>query len=189
MTLRFALLSAAALALTACGGDAVDNQTDETLAADDTATAAPDPSTPQGFVDLAASSNRFEIEAARLAQEQATRQEVKDFAAKMIEDHTAASEKLSAAVVAGGAPLAMPPQLLPQHQQLLDALRNAGDQFDQTYLQQRVTAHEQALTLLQGQAERGTVEPLKAFAAEAAPVVEGHLEQVRELAGLAGEDA
>jgi len=71
----------------------------------------------------------------------------------------------------------------------LDALRNAGDQFDQTYLQQQVTAHEQALTLLQGQAERGTVEPLKAFAAEAAPVVEGHLEQVRELAGLAGEDA
>ncbi len=192
MTFRFALASAAALALAACGSgnDAADTAaTDDTLAADDTALTAPDPTTPQGFIDLAASSNAYEIEAGRLAQERGTRQEVKDFAAKMVEDHTAASEKLSAAVVAGGASLAVPPQMLPQHQQQLDALRNAGDQFDQTYLQQQVAAHEEALALLQGQAGTGTVESLKAFAAEAAPVVEGHLEEVRALAGTAGGGA
>jgi putative membrane protein len=190
MIIRYALASAAALALAACGGA---NDTAEAPAAGETMAdatgGAPDPGTPQGFVDLAASSGMYEVEAGRLAQDLGSSQEVKDFGAMMVEDHTASSEQLSAAVVAGGAPLAVPPQMQPRHQQQLDALRAAGDDFDGLYLQQQVAAHEEALALLQGQARSGTVEPLREFAAEAAPVVEGHLEQVRELADEAGGGA
>ena len=51
----------------------------------------------------------------------------------------------------------------------------------------QVAAHPEALTLLQGQANSGTVAPLKAFAAQAVPVVQTHLDHARELDGDAGE--
>lgn len=190
MMIRFASVSAAALALAACGADEPTDApvTDDTaVVATDTADAdAPDPATPQGFVTMAASSDMYEIEAGRLAQENGTSQSVKDFGAMMVKDHTASSDKLKTAVGAGGADLAIPPAMLPRHQQQLDALRNAGDAFDATYIQQQEAAHQEALALLQGQASAGTVASLKAFAAEVQPVVEGHLEHVRSLASGAG---
>jgi len=113
------------------------------------------------------------------------RQEVKDFGAMMVADHTTSSNKLKAAVGEGGAGLTVPTDMLPKHRQQLDALRGAGTNFDSLYTQQQVAAHEEALALLQRQADSGTA-PLKAFAAATVPVVEGHLEHVRELSGAAG---
>ncbi len=189
MKTRFLLASAAALALAACGSS---NDADEAPAAEETvatdAAGAPDPATPQGFVDMAASSDMYEIEAGQLAQEMGERQDVKDLGAMMEQDHTASSEKLKAAVAEGGATLTVPPQLLPKHQQQLDALRAAGDNFDSVYLQQQMLAHQEALNLLQTQASSGTVASLKAFAAETVPVVQGHLDHVQELAS-GGADA
>jgi putative membrane protein len=192
MKARRLLASAAALALAACGSQ---EDAAEAPAAEDTAALAPDPAanpdpaTPQGFVTMAASSDMYEVEAGKLAQEMGESQETKDFGAMMEKDHTASSEKLKAAVAEGGATLSVPPQMLPKHQQQLDALRSAGDNFDGVYAQQQVAAHQEALNLLESQAGSGTVASLKAFAAEAAPIVEGHLEQARALAGEAGGGA
>jgi putative membrane protein len=182
MKIRLSIVSAAALALAACGSqdDAADAPTAEDTAAQATQAAA-DPSTPQGFVAAAASSDMYEIEAAKLAQDKGMSQDIKDFGAMMEKDHTASSEKLKAAVAEGGTSLSVPAQMLPKHQQQLDALRSAGDAFDSTYKQLQIAAHEEALSLLQGQAASGTVDSLKKFAAETAPVVEGHLARAREL--------
>ncbi len=189
MKARLLLASAAALALTACGSqeDAAEAPTaEDTAALAPDPAADPDPSTPQGFVTMAASSDMYEIEAGKLAQEMGESQETTDFGAMMEKDHPASSEKLKAAVAEGGATLAVPPQMLPKHQQQLDALRSAGDNFDSVYAQQQVAAHQEALELLERQAGSGMVASLKAFAAETAPIVEGHLEHARELAGAAG---
>ena len=78
--------------------------------------------------------------------------------------------------------LSVPPAMQPTHQQQLDALRGAGANFDTLYAQQQQAAHQEALNLLNSQAQAGTVASLKAFAAEAQPVVQGHLEHARELA-------
>ena len=186
MIFRLTIASAAALALAACGD--ADTAADDTLAdaaATDTAlpTEAPpaDPSTPQGFVEAMAASDMFEIEAGRLAEEMGTSQAVKDFGAMMVSDHTASSDKLKAAVAAAGDGLTVVPALTAAQQGNLDRLRSAGDNFDTLYAQQQVSAHETALGLLRGQAQSGTVEQLKTFAGETATVVEGHLEQAREL--------
>lgn len=192
MIIRLATASAAALTLAACAAE----DTPDTPAAEETgamaaatdapAAEAPDPGTPQGFVATAASSDMYEIEAGRLAQDTGSSQEVKDFGAMMVRDHTTSSNNLKQAVAEGGAGLSVPPSMLPKHQQQLDALRNAGGNFDNLYIQQQTTAHQEALTLLQRQAETGTVASLKAFAAKTAPVVEGHLEHVRGMAGGTG---
>lgn len=192
MITRIALASVAAMALAACAAedDTADTQatTDTGAMADANAPAgeAPDPSTPQGFVATAASSDMYEIEAGRMAQDMATNQEIKDFGAMMVADHTDSSDKLKAAVADGGEGLTVPTAMLPKHQQQLDALRSAGANFDRVYTEQQVAAHQEALSLLQSQASGGTVASLQAFAAEVAPVVEGHLEHVRELASQAG---
>lgn len=187
MRIRLTIASAAALALAACGGqdDAAPPAAEDTTAVAPDAAAAPDPTTPEGFVATAASSDMYEIEAGRLAQEMGTSQEIKDFGAMMVEDHTTSSNNLKAAATEAGG-LTVPTAMLPRHQQQLDALRSAGANFDSLYAQQQVAAHEEALNLLQTQAQSGTAEPLAAFATETAPVVEGHLEHIRELAGTVG---
>lgn len=179
---------ASALALAACGqsNDAdqatVDTQANDLAVAEPMA--EPDPATPQGFVEMAASSDMYEIEAGRLAQDMGQDQAIKDFGAQMVEDHTTSSNNLRTA--AGEAGVTVPAAMLPRHQQQLDALRNAGTNFDSVYAEQQVQAHQEALSLLQTQAQSGTAGPLQAFAEQTAPVVEGHLEHARELAQTAG---
>ena len=63
----------------------------------------------------------------------------------------------------------------------LDALRDAGDNFDQVYLEQQAAAHEKALNMLRNYAESGDTPALQQFASQTAGVVEGHLEEVRQL--------
>jgi len=185
MNIRFALASAAALALAACGSnEPAEITTDETSATETAATIdtpTPDASDPQDFVDTIAASDMFEIEAGRLAQEMGKSQKVKDFGAMMVKDHTASSDKLKAAVAQAGGDLALAPELTPAQQGNLEQLRSAGENFDLVYAQQQVSAHDMALQLLRAQAQSGTVGALKTFAGETATVVESHLQQARQL--------
>lgn len=190
MRLHLALASAAALALAACGSDEAADETVAEAPPTDTAlpgeAATPDTTSPQGFVDTMAASDMFEIEAGRLAQEMGQSEAVKDFGAMMVEDHTISSDKLKTAVAAAGNGLAVNPAMTPVQQGLLDQLRTAGENFDAMYVQQQVDAHETALGVLQAQAQSGTVEQLKTFAADTATVVEGHLDHARGLGDEAG---
>lgn len=184
MKATMAIGLAGALVLAACN----DTQDDQTVAeatptdlATPTAPPAPDGSTPQGFVDIASASDRYEVEAGRLAQDMGKSDEVKAFGAMMVKDHTTSSANLKTAVAEAGNGLAVNPALTDKQQRDLDQLRTAGENFDAMYAQQQVSAHEAALALLQGQASGGTVEQLKAFAAKTAPVVEHHLGEARDL--------
>jgi putative membrane protein len=180
----FATAGALALALAGCGDAEEEPPMEDTAAADQTSVAADDaaaqPQTAQQFVDAVAGSDMYEIEASRLAQENGTSEGVKTFAQMMIDDHTNSSTKLrDAAAQASG--VTVNPRMTPKQQQDLQALRDAGENFDQTYAQQQVAAHEATLALLQGYAANGDDEALKAFAQETSAVVEGHLTQAREL--------
>lgn len=181
------LALAAAVALAACTQSAKDA---DTSAATDTATAAattattepatPSPTDAQSFVDAAAASDMFEIEAGKLAQANGTSQAVKDFGAMMERDHTRSSADLKAAA-ANAQGLGVKPGMTAKQQSDLTALRGAGDRFDALYKQQQLAAHQEALALLRAQADSGAVASLKAFAAKTAPVVERHLEHVQRL--------
>lgn len=186
------LALAGALALTACGDAADETATDPNadMTVNDTADAdamtppageAAMPGSPQEFVDMAAASDMFEIESARLAQEMGSSQAVKDFAAMMIEDHTTSTANLKAAAAEAEPALTVAPELSAEQQTQLDQLRQAGDQFDALYKQQQVAAHEKALAMLEGYADEDGPAPLTTFASETATVVEGHLEHAREL--------
>ena len=188
MRTRLFLTAAATLALAACGGnneadtaaDAGATSSEQAMVDPAAADSAATPTNAQGFVDMASSSDMYEIEAGKLAQQMGKDQKVKDFGAMMVTDHTKSSAEMKAAAAKADG-VTVNPKLSAKHQANLDALKNAGDNFDATYKQQQVAAHQEALTMLQGYAQSGYNEALKAFASKTAPVVEGHLKEARTL--------
>lgn len=151
------------------------------LVAQEAGTAMAAPVTdPASFAGMAASSNMFEIESSRLALEQSEDAEVQAFAQKMIDDHTAAGEKMKAA--ADAAQLQVPERMNDEDQQALADLQGTGD-FDQAYLDAQRAAHEKAVALFQGFSENAEDGPMQDFAEETLPTLQEHLEHVQGLTG------
>jgi putative membrane protein len=65
---------------------------------------------------------------------------------------------------------------------MIDNLKAASDvDFDKAYLHQQVAAHQEALSLHKGFAEHGDNAVLKDMAAKTAPVVEMHLDHLKQI--------
>lgn len=199
-TLSLASVTALALSLAACGGgaDTAENNmmaedpmmNDAMMANDMMANdaammgngAMSMASTPQEYVAMAGASDMFEIESSRLALEKGQRQEVKDFAQMLINDHQKSTAMIKTAAAAVQPPVTVAPQLNAEQQANMDALRNASAaDFDRLYLTQQVPAHEKALALLQGYAQNGSAAQLQEHARTTAPLVEQHLTRARAL--------
>jgi putative membrane protein len=134
------------------------------------------------FVTMAASSDMFEIQSSQLAMQNSKQDSVRQFAERMVADHTKASQELKAA--AAEAKITVPTQMVEKHAAEFGKLKNAqGEQFDAAYVQAQLAAHQEALKLLQSYAQGGDSAPLKAHATKTAPVVQGHLEHAQKLSG------
>ena len=190
---RYILLATAALALAACqkkadttataasdasAGAASSAASDATAAASAPA-AANAPAAPD-FVTMAAASDMYEIQAAKIAQKRSKNADVKAFAQMMVQDHTKSTAMIKKAVADSGRKDIMPPATLPPDKQgMIDALDKASDaDFDKTYVDQQVMAHMEALMLMQGYAASGDTPQLKDAAGMIAPVVQMHLDKI-----------
>src|SRR3954453_20935582 len=69
---------------------------------------------PEEFAEIAASSNMFEIESSQLALQQPVSEKVQQFAQHMIDDHTAAGEKMKSAAEQDG--ISPPEGMVEKHQ-------------------------------------------------------------------------
>lgn len=137
---------------------------------------------PQQFVNMATSSNMFEIQSSEIALEKAQNEPTKEFAQHMITDHTKAGEEMKAAASAAG--VSMPTALDDKHQATMERLSGLnGETFDTTYIAEQVAAHEEAVALFDRYSANGRDGPLKEFAAKTLPTLESHLEQVQKLTG------
>ena len=133
------------------------------------------------FVENAARSDMYEIQAGNLAVQQSQTAKVKDFARMMVKDHTETTQKLMATLPAG---VTAPKDLDKRRQGLLDDLKNsAPGEFDKRYATQQVNAHQEAVTLMQGYSKRGDNAQLKQLAAQTVPKIQHHLELAKALPG------
>jgi putative membrane protein len=106
----------------------------------------------------------FEIESSKLASARADASS-KQFATKMISDHTETSAELKA--IAPKAGVEIPGALDSSHQSKLDKLKGLqGADFDREYDSMQVDAHENAVSLFERYAKGGDNAELKAFAAK-----------------------
>jgi len=190
MTIRTTIIaSTALLALTACGRNTETAQTNTAATAegDNTSMASISPtpaaaSAAQSFANAAAASDIFEIETSQAALSKSTSASVKAYAQKMIDAHTASTAKLKVAA-AGVTPALTPdPTLNPEQQQKLDQLKALnGTAFDQAYIAEQATGHQQTLDTLKAYAATGDTPALKMFATNLIPIVTAHLNMVKGL--------
>ena len=164
-------------------GNATDNAVDATGNALGAAGDALNPTpTGQEFADKAAKSDAFEIAAAKLAKTNAESADVKKFAATMIEAHTGSTAKIKAAA-AKATPEIKPDATLTSDQQskLDDLAKLKGADFDKAYVDGQISAHEDALSLMKGYADKGDTPSLKTAAGEILPKVQEHLDMAKKL--------
>ncbi len=175
----FALAVASAVALGA-GGLSAQTATEADAAPPSAEAMQTAMTTPEAFAERAASSNQFEISSSELALQVSQSEEVRAFAEQMIADHSAAGERMVVAAAAEG--LTPTKTLMPDHQAQLDSLSTSTPEtFDDAYLAAQVAAHTEAVALFEGYATQGTEGPLKDFAAETLPALQGHLEMADPL--------
>ena len=165
--------------------EAVNAAQDATAAAvGATAAATVGPMTTESFVTNAAISDMYEIQAGQIAQTKGQSTGVKDFGKMMVTDHTAMSNTMKPLVRAAG--VTAPTGLDERRKGLIDNLNAAAPaDFDKVYLNQQEAAHNEALTLMNGYADRGDDAGLKAAAAKTAPKVQAHLDNVKALQAAA----
>ena len=133
------------------------------------------------FVKKAAISDMYEIQASQLAQAKATSADVKTFASKMITDHTKTSDQLKS-IVGSKSGMTLPTAIDAEHKALLTKLKgSSGADFDSTYAQQQINAHQQAVMLFTSESRNGKDADLKKFATDTLPALQQHLSMAQQL--------
>jgi putative membrane protein len=141
----------------------------------------------KAFVEAAASGDRYEVEAARIALRRSRSEGVQAFAQMMIDHHTSASHQLMSALRTGEVTrsekgLEMPTTLQARHSGLLDELNKVPDEeFDASYLEQQKQAHGETAALLSGYAAKGGNPQLCSVARSALPMVQRHAAMVERI--------
>lgn len=137
--------------------------------------------TAQSFTNQVAVINKAEVELGQMALKNASDSKVKEFAQRMITDHTSATKQLQS--LAAKHSLDVPQQLDTEHQALKDKLSKLnGEKFDKEYTKAMAKGHEKAMTLFES-ASRDTQLPndLKQFAATTLPTLKEHHEIAESL--------
>jgi putative membrane protein len=137
----------------------------------------------RGFILEVAHGNFMEIDVARIALERASGADVKQFAQKMIDDHTASSEELTK--LAAAKSITIPAQPDAAHHGAMekakaDLAAKSGADFDREYMKRQESNHEKMLKLFEKAAEKSADVDVKAFAAKTVPTVRSHWEMARD---------
>jgi putative membrane protein len=118
-------------------------------------------SSDKGFVHDAVIANQAEVELGRIAIQRSTNADVKKFAQMMIDDHTAAGQKLSA--VASRYNIDVPAQLDDKHRDLGEKLaKKLGPDFDRDYMEAMVEGHKQVADKLESRVDKANLAEWKA---------------------------
>jgi putative membrane protein len=121
-----------------------------------------------------------EVELGKLAAQKASRQDVKDFGQKMVDDHTKANEQLKQIASQENIPIA--DSLDSKHQARIDKLAKlSGEDFDKAYVKDQLKDHQTDVKEFNAEAQNGTDPNVKAFAANTLPTLQQHLELVKSL--------
>ena len=194
-------------ALGACSGGTADNRG----GAGDSTTAAvspPDAEVPQGapppgtgsqapvagamsdanIAAVASASNQNEIETSRVALQKGENAGVKQFAQRMVDDHTRMEQEMTQLLQSKG----IAPQDNPQSTQMKQTAQSAvqqmqamsGRQLDSMYVAHQVQSHQTTLQALETTLIPNAQDPqVKALLEKARPAVAAHLAEAQKLQG------
>lgn len=128
-----------------------------------------------------AQANINEVAAAKIALSKAESSDVKAFAQKMVDDHSAALTKVQTVAEQKGVSLPTEPDA--KHKTMAAKLdKQSGAAFDKMYMQNAGTKdHKMVLSTLQSDAKKIKDPAVKALADALTPVVEQHLKAAQQM--------
>jgi putative membrane protein len=132
------------------------------------------------FANEAAQGGLMEVRLGELAQQQAKAEEVKQFGQRMVEDHGEANAKLMQIAEQKG--IDLPEELSDDAQSTVEELQQvSGEEFDQAYMDEMVSDHEDDVAAFEDYVENAQDEDLRAFAEETLPTLQEHLEMAKQI--------
>lgn len=145
--------------------------------------------TEQKFMVLAAQDSASEVTAGQLAAERATNPQVKQFAQRMVRDHTSMNEEIAQLGKTKG--LKLPTRPDEQHMQETSMLgQMQGAEFDKAYMSAQVADHAKTVSKFEDIAQSASDPEVKAFAQRHSGMMRQHLDEARRinqsLGGAAG---
>jgi putative membrane protein len=126
------------------------------------------------FLQKASADGIAEVELGKLAREKAMREEVKQFADRMVADHTKANAEVQALAQSNGVKLPGEPDK--GHRKLIDKLRKqSGPDFEREYMKHMLHDHEEDVEDFRKQAKAKKPNDVNNFAAKTLPTLQEHL--------------
>jgi putative membrane protein len=131
------------------------------------------------FATKAAQGGLKEVKFGELAQQQAARDEVKQFGQRMVDDHGKAADQLKQ--IAQNKGIELPQQLSDEDQEKYAELQQkSGAEFDQAYTDEMVSDHEKDVDEFQKYVDEGKDADLIGFAEQSLPMLKEHLQLAQQ---------
>ena len=160
--------------------DAVDNAEEMNEQKEDAGAMSENTAEDSDFMVKAANAGLAEVEMGNVAQQNAADQQVKDFASKMVRDHTQANTELK--TIATTKNVTVPETSDDHHKKMLtDLSGKTGLDFDKEYMRMMVEDHDDAVGMFERAAENANDPDVRAFAAKTLPVLRQHQEEAKNI--------
>ena len=131
------------------------------------------------FVEGAATGGMAEVQLGQLAVQKAQSAEVKQFAQKMVDDHSKANDQLKQ--IASGKNVQLPTDLDHSAKREYDRLSKlSGADFDREYMKHMVSDHKTDVKEFADEAKSGKDADVKQFAASTLPTLQQHLQLAQQ---------
>ena len=132
------------------------------------------------FAKDAALGGMTEVQLGKLATQKASRDDIKQFGQKIVDDHTKANDQLKELASKENIPI--PDSLDSKHQARIDKLSKlSGENFDKAFVKDQLKDHQAEIRDFSAEAQSGTDANVKTFASNVLPTLQQHLDQVKDL--------
>lgn len=135
----------------------------------------------RSFVNQAAEGGLAEVELGKMAETKAANPQVKQFAERMVHDHTQANDQLKQ--VASDESIQLPDHISQKDRMLKARLSKlSGDQFDKVYMQNMVKDHQKDVAQFKRESKDAQNPAVRNFAQKTTPILESHLSEAEQIA-------
>jgi putative membrane protein len=132
------------------------------------------------FMLMAAQGNNAEIRTSQLALQRSESEEVRDYAQRMIQEHTQANRQLQQIASERGMRLPNDPGPLNAAVEA-ELAQLSGEEFDRAYIGAQTNAHLRTVALYRTQIEQGQDESLRSYATQLLPSITEHYEMASQM--------
>jgi putative membrane protein len=144
-----------------------------------------DKSGDRSFITSAAEANLAEIDIAKMVAQKSTDPAVKDFANRMVADHTQANQKLASVAEKNGVKLPTEASATERNQKS-ELEKLSGAQLNDAYLRDELKGHKETISAFESEIEHGQKEEAKNYAEQTLPTLQDHIRIAEDVAGKLG---